>query len=90
MQGFRSRPCGIAIWCVGERDVKLLGAIPLVVSTLVGFLLGLVAVGLLRLRHSPTEGNLSGTDDGLLLGLLTLAAFAMGVFLMYVLFGLLL
>ena len=69
--------------------MRLLGAIPLVVSILVGFLLGLVTVGLLRLRHSPTEGNLPGSGDALLLGLLTLAAFAMGVFLMYVLFGLL-
>lgn len=66
------------------------GTIPLVISILVGFLLGLVTVGLLRLRHSPTEGSLPGTSDSLLLGLLTLAAFAMGVFLTYILFGLLL
>jgi hypothetical protein len=70
--------------------MKVYGAIPLVISILVGFLLGLVALGLLRLRHSPTEGSVSGTSDGLLLGLLTLAAFAMGIFLTYVLFGLLL
>lgn len=66
------------------------GKIPLVISLLVGFLLGLMTLGLLRLRHSPTEGSLPGSGDGLLLGLLTLAAFAMGVFLTYVLFGLLL
>lgn len=66
------------------------GTIPLLISLLIGSLLGLVTVGFLRLRHSPTEGNLSGTGDALLLGLLTLAAFAMGVFLTYVLFGLLL
>jgi hypothetical protein len=70
--------------------MKFFGMVPLVVSILVGFLLGLVTVGLLRLRHSPTEGSLPGTGDGLLLGLLTLAAFAMGVFVTYVLFGLLL
>jgi len=64
--------------------------IPLVISIMVGFVLGLVTVGLLRLRHSPAEGSLPRTGDGLLLGLLTLAAFAMGVFLTYVLFGLLL
>jgi hypothetical protein len=64
--------------------------IPLVISIMVGFLLGLVAVGFLRLRHSPTEGSLPRSGDGLLLGLLTLAAFAMGVFLTYLLFGLLL
>jgi len=68
--------------------MKFFGTIPLVVSVLVGFLLGLVTVGLLRLRHSPTEGNLPGTSDALLLGLLALAAFAMGVFLTYILFGL--
>jgi hypothetical protein len=70
--------------------MKLFGTIPLMISILVGFLLGLVTVGLLRLRHSPTEGSLPGTSDALLLGLLTLAAIAMGVFLTYILFGLLL
>jgi len=70
--------------------MKVLGVIPLVVSILVGFLLGLVTVGLLRLRHSPTDGSLPESGDGLLIGLLTLAAFAMGIFLTYVLFGLLL
>jgi hypothetical protein len=70
--------------------MKLFGTIPLVISILVGFLLGLVTVGLLRLRHSPTEGSLPGTSDALLLGLLTLAAIAMGVFLTIILFGLLL
>jgi hypothetical protein len=63
---------------------------PLVISILLGFLLGLVTVGLLRLRSSPTEDSLPGTNDALLLGLLALAAFAMGVFLTYILFGLLL
>jgi hypothetical protein len=70
--------------------MKILGAVPLVISILVGFLLGLVTVGLLRLRHSPAEGYVPATGDALLLGLLTLAAFALGVFLTYVLFGLLL
>jgi hypothetical protein len=70
--------------------MKFFGTVPLVISILVGFLLGLVTVGLLRLRHSPTEGSLAGTDDALLLGLLALAAFATGVFLTYILFGLLL
>ena len=69
--------------------MKFLGAAPLVISILVGLLLGLVTMGLLRLRHSPSEGIVSATGDGLLLGLLALAAFAMGVFLSYLLFGLL-
>jgi hypothetical protein len=70
--------------------MKFIGAMPLLLSILVGFLLGLVTVGLLRLRHSPSEGSLPENGDGLLLGLLTLAAFAMGVFLTYLLLGLLL
>jgi hypothetical protein len=71
--------------------MKLFGAIPLVISIMVGFLLGLVAVGLLRLRHSPAEGNFrESNSDAMLLGLLALAAFGLGVFLTYVLFGLLL
>jgi hypothetical protein len=73
-----------------ETVMKLIGATPLVLSILVGFLLGLVTVGLLRLRRSPTEGDVPGTGDALLLGLLALAAFALGIFLTYILFGLLL
>jgi hypothetical protein len=76
--------------CMGEKVMRFFGTVPLIVSLLVGFLLGLVTVGLLRLRHSPTEGDLPGTGDGLLLGLLALAAFALGIFLTYLLFGLLL
>ncbi|MFN2244586.1 MAG: hypothetical protein ACK2U2_20005 [Anaerolineae bacterium] len=73
-----------------EVVMKLFGPTPLVISILVGFLLGLVTVGILRLRHSPTEGDVPETGDALLLGLLALAAFALGIFLTYVLFGLLL
>jgi hypothetical protein len=76
--------------CMGEKVMRFFGTVPLIVSLLVGFLLGLVTVGLLRLRHSPTESDLPGTGDGLLLGLLALAAFALGIFLTYLLFGLLL
>jgi hypothetical protein len=76
--------------CMGEKVMRFFGTVPLIVSLLVGFLLGLVTVGLLRLRHSPTEIDLPGTGDGLLLGLLALAAFALGIFLTYLLFGLLL
>jgi hypothetical protein len=53
------------------------------------FLLGLVTVGLLRLPHSPTESDSLASSDTLLLGLLALAAFALGVFLTYCLFGIL-
>jgi hypothetical protein len=68
--------------------MKLVGAIPLLISLLVGLLLGLITVGFLRLRGHPSEGGWSSTGDGLLLGLLALAAFAMGAFLTYLLFGL--
>lgn len=70
--------------------MKLFGTIPLLISILVGLLLAMVSAGLLRLRHSPTEGSFSATSDALLLGLLVLAAFAMGIFLTYVVLGFLL
>jgi len=70
--------------------MKFFGTVPLLISVLVGLLLGLVTVGFLRLRRSPTQGSLPEAGDALLLGLLALAAFAMGVFLTYMLFGLLL
>ena len=70
--------------------MKLFGAIPLVISILVGFLLCLLTLGLFWQRRSPAEGRLPGTGDGLLLGLLALSAFAMGIFVTYLLFGLLL
>lgn len=70
--------------------MKFFGTIPLVISILVGFLLGLVTMGLLRLRRSPIDSNLPESSDALLLGLLVLAVFAMGIFLTYILLGLLL
>jgi hypothetical protein len=75
---------------VGERFMELFGTIPLVISILVGFLLGLVTVGLLRVRRRPVDDSLPESSDVLLLGLLVLAAFAMGIFLTYILLGLLL
>jgi len=70
--------------------MKLVSAIPLLISVLVGLLLGLVTVGLLGLRRRPAEGSWPAGGDGLLLALLALAAFSMGVFLTYLVFGLLL
>jgi hypothetical protein len=69
--------------------MKFAGLAPLAISVLVGLLLGLVTVGLLRLGRSPAEGELGAAGDTLLLGLSALAAFAMGLFLTYLLFGLL-
>jgi hypothetical protein len=70
--------------------MKLFGTMPLVISILVGFLLGLLTLGILLLRRKPAEGSLPGTGDALLLGLLALSGFAMGIFVTYLLFGLLL
>lgn len=58
---------------------------PLLLSFLVGLLLGLIAWGLWRASRHEGGGALMGTRDDLLLGLLLLAGFAMGVFMTYVL-----
>jgi hypothetical protein len=70
--------------------MKFISAIPLLLSILVGFLLGLVVVGILRLRHHPAETGSIAIPDDVLVGFVALAAFAMGAFLTYLLFGLLL
>jgi ABC-type amino acid transport system permease subunit len=73
-----------------ETIMNFISATPLLLSILVGFLLGLVAVGLLRLRHHPVEVGSAARPDDVLVGFVALAAFAMGAFLTYLLFGLLL
>jgi hypothetical protein len=62
--------------------------IPLLLSLLVGLLLGLIAWGLWRAAKQKSGIALMGTRDDLLLGLLVLAGFAMGVFMTYVLLSL--
>jgi len=62
-------------------------AIPLLLSLLVGLLLGLIAWGLWQARRHKSSGALMGTRDDLLLGLLLLAGFAMVVFMTYILSG---
>jgi hypothetical protein len=57
-------------------------------SILVGLVLGLVAWGFWRVWRQETNGSLAGTYDSMFLGLLVLAAFAMGAFLTYALLGL--
>jgi hypothetical protein len=59
--------------------------VPLLVSLLVGFLLGIVAWGVLRNRARGSADTDMGTSDDLPLALLVLAAFTIGVFLTYVL-----
>jgi hypothetical protein len=58
-------------------------AIPVLLAILVGLLFGLLAWGLLRMRSREAEEVLIGAGDDLLAGLLVLAAFALGVFLTY-------
>lgn len=62
--------------------------VPLLLSLLVGLLLGLIAWGLWQAAKQGSGVTLMGTRDGLLLGLLLLAGFAMGVFMTYVLLSL--
>lgn len=60
-------------------------AIPLLLSALIGLLLGLVAWGFFQVWSHQNGDALMGGHDGVLLGLLVLAALALGVFLTYVL-----
>ena len=63
--------------------------IPLIlISSLIGLLLGLIAWGGWRARRRGLNHVPSGSHDEILLGLLILAAFAMGVFLTYALLSL--
>jgi len=67
--------------------MRPVGPIPLLLSILVGLVLGLVTWGLLRLRRQEDDSQ-AASPDGALLGLLALAAFALGAFLTYALLGL--
>jgi hypothetical protein len=63
--------------------------IPLIlISILIGLLFGLIAWGFWRARSRELKRVLLSSRDEFLLGLLILAAFAMGVFLTYVLLSL--
>ena len=58
---------------------------PMLVSLLVGITLGLAAWGLVRRQDSDANIVWSPAPDRLLIGLLALAAFAIGAFVTYVL-----
>ena len=58
-------------------------AIPVLLAILVGLLFGLLAWGFLRVRSHKAGEALVGVRDDVLTGLLVLAAFALGVFLTY-------
>jgi hypothetical protein len=61
--------------------------IPILLSVLVGAVLGLVVWGLRRSRSYAVGDSVMRTRGDVLVGLLVLAAFALGVFLTYVLIG---
>jgi membrane protease YdiL (CAAX protease family) len=58
-------------------------AIPVLLAILVGLLFGLLAWGFLRAQSHEAGEALMGVRDDVLTGLLVLAAFALGVFLTY-------
>jgi hypothetical protein len=62
-------------------------AIPILLSVLVGAVLVLSVWGLQRSRSHVAGDSVMGTRGDVLLGLLVLAAFALGIFLTYVLIG---
>ena len=62
-------------------------AIPILLGVLVGAVLSLVVWGLQCSRSHVQGDSVMGTRGDVLLGLLVLAAFALGVFLTYVLIG---
>jgi hypothetical protein len=59
--------------------------IPALLSVLVGLIVSLTVWGFVRGRNREIGVVWMGTPDGMLLAMLVLAAFAMGVFLTYVL-----
>jgi hypothetical protein len=65
--------------------MSLLRTIPLLVSILVGLLLGILTWGLLRIRRPVSGESLLDTGDDVLLALLALAAFSLGAFVTFVL-----
>jgi hypothetical protein len=68
--------------------MELTNAVPLLLVVLVGFMLSLVAWGILRLRHRAVDDAFLDSDNGILVGLLALGVVALGLFLAYLLLGL--
>ncbi len=60
-------------------------AVPLLISLLVGFLLGLLVWGFFRIAARRTGEHPLATSDELPMGVLVLAAFAIGAFMTYIL-----
>jgi hypothetical protein len=77
---------------MGQSDIGIAGvpmlrihAAPLLLSLLVGSTLGLAAWGFVRRQDREASIVSSSTSDRLLIGLLTLAAFALGALVTYLL-----
>jgi hypothetical protein len=64
--------------------MPLMQSVPLILSVLVGLLLGLVTWGFFRIRRQESEGSPLEPRDDVLLGLLALAAFSLGSFVTYI------
>ena len=60
-------------------------AVPVLLAILVGLLFALLAWGYLQLQSRRAGEALVGVRDDMLTGLLVLAAFALGIFLAYIL-----
>jgi hypothetical protein len=65
--------------------MTLMHTVPLLLSILVGLLLGLVTWGFFRIRRHITDGDQVETRDDILLGLLAFAVFSVGAFITYIL-----
>jgi hypothetical protein len=63
-------------------------AILLLLTILVGLLIGLMMWGVYRARIRKADSVMPGSRDDVLLGLMILAAFSLGIFLTYALVGL--
>ena len=66
--------------------MRAASGIPLILSVLAGLVVGLVTWGILRLRLRKGD-ELAGAQDEAVVGLLVLAAFALGAFVTYALVG---
>jgi hypothetical protein len=65
-----------------------LHAMPLLLSILLGVLIGLLVWGFRHVRDQGTDDVQVGSQDGLLVALSALAAVTFGLFLIYLLLGL--
>jgi hypothetical protein len=65
--------------------MSLMHTVPLLLSILVGLLLGLATWGFLRIWSHKAAGGLVDTRDEVLFGMLAFAVFSLGAFVTYIL-----